>query len=462
MKLANALKRCFKWDNPGGWATERDIRSLLNAPENGGVVIGGYNGKPMIYGGDNHVVVVSGLLSGKGVGLVIPTLMNYQGSAIVHDILGEAYDATAKRRKAMGQRVIRFAPGEDGSPRFNPLDFVRVGTEHESRDVVAVAAAVCPPTSHFDKCAFSVITALLLHGISEQGRAFTLADAYQLSQRQGIVDELAHSAAGAAREVAKDLMRPGDNEVSGILSTVAHCLAVYGDTSVAQATSSSDFSLDELQNGDTPVSLYLVTDCADAKRVTRVHQALLALVIKRGLSATIRYQDGHIVPHYRHKLLLLLDEYTRFERGVYGLADGLAFMAGYGIQSYITVRIISRDDTIIETMGREGIMANSHIRIFFTPNFAPTAEYISRQLGDVVEDGCSKPLLTPDEVFRLRPGPMDRTSGRNTCLTLRAGNAPILGTLVPCWDPLWKRMQPLQGQPRLDQYGATRDMLPPR
>ncbi len=46
MKLANAVKRCFKREN-SGWATEKDIRSLLKTPENGGVVIGGHAGKPL-------------------------------------------------------------------------------------------------------------------------------------------------------------------------------------------------------------------------------------------------------------------------------------------------------------------------------------------------------------------------------------------------------------------------------
>jgi type IV secretion system protein VirD4 len=285
MKLANAVKRCFKRSNQstdnGGWATEKDIRSLLKTPENGGVVIGGYAGKPLIYGGNNHVVSVGGLKSGMAC-LVIPTLMNYQGLVVVHDVRGELYDATAEHRRAMGQKVIRFAPGEADSPRFNPMDTVRFGTEHELDDVKSVAAAVCPPEDHWAKWAFSVITALLLHGINQHGQAFTLADVYQLSQRPGIVDELAHSPVGGAREVAKEMMRvQSPNELSGIMSTVAHFLCVYGDASVAQATSSSDFSLDELQNGDTPVTLYLVTDYADEKRGTLVHQALLALVIKR-------------------------------------------------------------------------------------------------------------------------------------------------------------------------------------
>ncbi|MBU2772646.1 type IV secretory system conjugative DNA transfer family protein [Acidithiobacillus ferrooxidans] len=432
MKLANAVKRCFKREN-SGWATEKDIRSLLKTPENGGVVIGGHAGKPIIYGGNNHVVAVGGPRSGKTAGLVIPTLTTYRGSVVVHDVRGELYKATADHRRAMGQKVIRFAPGEVDSPRFNPMDTVRVGTKHESDDVKSVAAAVCPPVSHFDKWAFSVIVALLLHGISEQGRAFTLADAYQLSQRPGIVEELAQSTVEVAREFAKDLMRTSPNELSGILSTAAYLLAPYGDEAVAQATSSSDFDLDELQNGDTPVTLYLVTDGADAKRVTRVHQALLALLIKRGLSATIRYQDGQMVSPYRHKLLLLLDDYARFERGVYGLSDGLAFMAGYGLQSYVAVQNADQLKSL------DSIVANSHIRVFVSPADMGTAEYVSKMLGDVVKDGCRKPLLTPDEVLRLPPGPMYRLNGvvrlisGLACLTLRAGNAPIFGAVVPFW-----------------------------
>jgi type IV secretion system protein VirD4 len=413
MKLANAMKRCFKRSN-SGWATDKDIRSLLKTPENGGVVIGGYAGKPLIYGGNNHVVAVGGPRSGKTAGLVIPTLMNYRGSVVVHDVRGELYNATAEHRKEMGQKVIRFAPGEANSPRFNPLDIVRFGTEHESDDVKSVAAAVCPPVSHFDKCAFSVIVALLLHGIREHGQAFTLADAYQLSQRPGIVDELAHSAVGVAREFAKDLMRTSPNEVSGILSTVAHFLGVYGDAFVAQATSSSDFKLDELQSGDTPVTLYLVSDYADAKRVTRVHQALLSLLIKAGAGRTVHFDGtGRMLPSYKHKLLLLLDDYTRFEQGVYGLSDALPFLAAYGIQSFITVQNADQ----LKALG--DMVNNSHIRIFLPSADMETAECLSKMLGNIEgDDGRIK----PEELLRLRP---------YTCLTLRAGNAPIFGEVVP-------------------------------
>ena len=307
MKLANALKRCFKRSD-SGFATEKDVRSLLKAPKSGGVVIGGYDGKPIIYGGDDNVIVVAGgPRPMKGVGLVVRTLMTYRGSVVVHDFRGDLYRQTAKCREAMGQKVIRFAPGE--------------------------------------------------------------------------------------------------------VETV-----------------SSDFSVTDLQNGDTPVTLYLVSDSANPKQASPVHRALLSAIIQTGLSAVIRYQDGHMITPYRHKLLLLLSEYACFDGGVPGLSEGIPFMADYGIQSYITVRNTEQLEDLCT------IVANSHIRIFLpSPGInIKTAEYFSKMMGTVESSqGVHKPLMTADDV---------RLLFRDHCLTLMPGHAPIFGALVPCWDPLWKRM----------------------
>jgi type IV secretory pathway TraG/TraD family ATPase VirD4 len=286
MKLANAIQRSSKRSTgKDKWATEKDIRSLLKMPENGGVVIGGYAGKPLVYGGDNHVVAVGVPGSGKTAGLVIPSLMLYKGSVVVHDVGGELYKATADHRRDMGQKVVRFAPGE--------------------------------------------------------------------------------------------------------------------------ADTSGDLDLYELQNGDTPVTMYLISD--GARQVSLVHQALLASIIKNGLSARIQYQEGHVVPHYRHKLLLLLDDYGSFDGGVPGLDDSVAFMAGYGIQSFIVVQNAAQ----MKNLG--SIVANSHIRVFVSPD-AETAEYLSKMMGG-------------------KPVPSQNGPDGIPCFTLRAGNAPIMGAIVPAGLP---------------------------
>ena len=67
--------------------------------------------------------------SGKGVGLVIPTLLAWSESAVVYDIKGENWAKTAGFRQAQGHMCFKFSPVEDGNgSRFNPLSEVRIGT----------------------------------------------------------------------------------------------------------------------------------------------------------------------------------------------------------------------------------------------------------------------------------------------------------------------------------------------
>ena len=75
--------------------------------------------------------------SGKGVGLVIPTLLSWTGSAVVHDIKGENWQLTAGFRARFG-RVLLFDPTNPQSAAYNPLLEVRRG-DTEVRDVQNVA-----------------------------------------------------------------------------------------------------------------------------------------------------------------------------------------------------------------------------------------------------------------------------------------------------------------------------------
>jgi len=81
--------------------------------------------------------------SGKTVGLVIPTLLSWPKSAVIHDLKGEIWAKTAGWRAAspehggLGQRVYKFEPTviDGSSVRINPFDRIRIGTEYEVQDV---------------------------------------------------------------------------------------------------------------------------------------------------------------------------------------------------------------------------------------------------------------------------------------------------------------------------------------
>src|SRR5690606_20010793 len=87
--------------------------------------------------------------SGKGVGLVVPSLLTWPGSAVVHDIKGENWGLTAGWR-ARFSHCLLFNPTDVRSAAYNPLLEVRRGL-HEVRDVQNIADILVDPEGALDR-----------------------------------------------------------------------------------------------------------------------------------------------------------------------------------------------------------------------------------------------------------------------------------------------------------------------
>jgi type IV secretion system protein VirD4 len=124
------------------WATASDVRSAGLLGEDG-VVLGRYEGRYLRHDGPEHVLCYAPTRSGKGVGLVVPSLLTWAGTAIVHDIKGENWKLTSGWRARIG-RVLLFDPTNPKSTAYNPLLEVRRG-DHEVRDVQNIADILVDP-----------------------------------------------------------------------------------------------------------------------------------------------------------------------------------------------------------------------------------------------------------------------------------------------------------------------------
>lgn len=121
---------------------------------------------------NKHLAVIAPTRSGKGVGLIVPTLLGgWKESVIVNDIKSENWGITAGYRKTrMGHTVIKFEPtATDGSTaRWNPLDEIPVGTPDEVSAAQNLAAIIADyegkgKPDHWTANAANVIMAVLLH-----------------------------------------------------------------------------------------------------------------------------------------------------------------------------------------------------------------------------------------------------------------------------------------------------------
>ena len=85
--------------------------------------------EPIFFEQEGHLLTIGPTGAGKGVSCIIPALLTYPGPVIVIDPKGEACQVTARRRRMMGQQVIRLDPfgvTTKDTDALNPLDILNL------------------------------------------------------------------------------------------------------------------------------------------------------------------------------------------------------------------------------------------------------------------------------------------------------------------------------------------------
>ncbi|GAA0518956.1 conjugal transfer protein TraG [Pigmentiphaga daeguensis] len=377
------------------WATYDEIvKAGLTRPA--GVFLGRFNYKGvqhyLRHEGPEHVMAFAPTRSGKGVGLVVPSLLTWPGSVVVHDIKGENWTLTAGWR-ARFSHCLLFNPTDTRSAANNPLLEVRRGT-HEVRDVQNIADILVDPEgalerkNHWEKTSHALLVGAILHVLyagsdkTLRGVAAVLSDparTFEATLRAMMVtrhlDDGPHPVVASA---AREVLNKSDNERSGVLSTAMSFLGLYRDPTVAAVTSRCDWRIADLLDARHPVSLYLVVPPSDISR-TKPLVRLLLNQIGRRLTESLDGSDGIA---RRHKLLLMLDEFPALGRLDF-FESTLAFMAGYGLRAFLIAQSLNQ---IEKAYGpNNSILDNCHVRVAFASNDERTAKRISDALGTATE-----------------------------------------------------------------------------
>jgi type IV secretion system protein VirD4 len=432
--------------------------------------------------GPEHVLAYAPTRSGKGVGLVIPTLLSWPHSSVTYDVKGEAYALTSGWRKSIGHKVLRFAPTDPtgAGVSFNPLDEVRLGTLYEVSDAQNQANMIVDPdgkglNDHWAKTGHALLVGAILHVLYSEREKTLPGVANFLSDPSRDIEETFKLMLTTSHDVdfsrgwldsngeptrthptiamsARDMLNKAPNEASGVLSTAMSFLTLYRDPIVASNTSKSEFRISDLMNHDTPVSLYIVVPPADKDRLKPLVRLLITMIV-RGLANDMGFEGGRAVANYKHRLLLMMDEFPSLGK-LDIFEEALAFIAGYGIKAYIIIQDLKQ---LRRYYGQdETITSNTHIRSAYAPNTLETAKALSETLGkqtvvkqtvgysgkranptmDSISTNVtevSRDLMTPDEVMRLK-APVKDVKGdiveAGDMLVMAAGQAPIFATQI--------------------------------
>jgi type IV secretion system protein VirD4 len=371
------------------WAEKREIRhaGLLRSE---GVVLGRWRGEYLRHDGPEHVLCFAPTRSGKGVGLVVPTLLTWPDSAIVHDIKGENWALTAGWRARFG-RVLLFDPTDADSAAYNPLLEVRRG-EGEVRDVQNIADVLVDPEgaldrrNHWEKTSHSLLVGAILHVLyAEPDKTLAGVANFLADPRRPIETTLRammttpHLGARGVHPViasaGRELLNKSGNERSGVLSTAMSFLGLYRDPVVAHVTRQCEWRIRDLVESEDPTTLYFVVPPSDISR-TKPLVRLILNQIGRRLTEKLEPSLRH------HRLLLMLDEFPALGRLDF-FEGALAFMAGYGIKSVLIAQSLNQ---IEKAYGQNhSILDNCHVRVSFATNDERTAKRVSDALGTATE-----------------------------------------------------------------------------
>ena len=389
-----------------------------------GVVLGkDPRGREIIHNGVEHIMLMAPTRSGKGVGVIIPTLLTWKHSTIVNDIKGENYQLTKKFRETLGHKCLKFDPTNTvDSCRYNPLLGINKGKNCEYQDTRIIAEIICASDrpDHWSQSATSFLTGIILHIIYSESNPtlggivrfltstetnfedkMELIMSYPHTEDSTLFENIYHDVVKlnvedeetkelivtefpnthpVAARVAGDMLGKADKERASIVSTALTKLGIYQDPIIDKNTSGSDFKVNDLMNAKVPLDLFLVTP-PKALDVTAPLFRLIITQIIYGLTEEMVFSDGTENKGYKHRLLLLLDEFPALGK-IPLIEKALAFIAGYGMKALLITQDINQVNRLYTK--DNSVLSNCYITVFYTPAKSDheTPRLISNSLGD--------------------------------------------------------------------------------
>lgn len=443
------------------FANSADIRKMGLFPkkgkdgkiDNNGIIIGMYNNQLLRFGGQQFVALGAPTRSGKGVGIVIPNLLDYPNSCVVQDIKLECFEYTSKYRKEiLKQDIFLFNPYSFKTHRYNPLFYIDMKGENADAELNDFANILYPlkndgsVTDYFNgkakdlfiglcymmndllwtrkgiaflqkyelECSFSLYGILKLsEGLNFEveiadGEIKTIsnfADTYNTLVEMKMVSPKAKERIDAFFEIKSD------NERSSAMGSFISPLAIFRADNMRLATSANDFDFRDLRRKKMTIYIGITPDkLASAKPILNIFwQQLILINVQQGLPQSNK--------ELKHPCLLLMDEFTA-SGYLATYSSAISFIAGYDLRSLI----IYQADSQLTNNKPEGygqaeantLLKNHACRIYYAMK-DDDAERLSKALGTKTvkqrsrnlgqgggsESETSRALMLPKEIEEM-------------------------------------------------------------
>lgn len=368
-----------------------------------GILVGRYRGRLLSLPGQLSVMVSAPPRSGKGVGLVIPNLLNWPDSVVVLDVKGENYAITAGYRAAHGQAVYAFSPFDDEgcSHRWNPLSALRPTALHRVGDLLAIGQVLFPndgggtsSEAFFSDQARNLFMGLGLLLLESPELPRTIGE--MLRQASGRGKTLREHLGGVIAQRAEEerplsdecvdalqrLLSNSENTMSSIVATFTAPLTIFADAVVDAATSADDFRLEDVRR--RRMSIYV--------RIPPSRLASARPLLNLFFSQIINLNTQHLPEHdptLLYQCLIVNDEFTAMGR-VSSITNAAAYLPGYNLRLLTVIQAMSQLDAVYGEKEARSFATNHGLQILFAPREQRDADEYSAMLGHFTERATSR------------------------------------------------------------------------
>ena len=389
---------------------EVDRAGLLGGgakPATPSILVGRYRGKFLALPGQLSVMLSAPTRSGKGVGVVIPNLLNWPDSAVVLDIKGENYDITAGYRAEHGQAVYAFSPFDESarSHRWNPLTAVRASPLHRVGDLLTIGQVFFPndgsgtsSEAFFNDQARNLFLGLGLLLLETPELPRTIGELLRQSSGKGqtlkghltaVIEQRRNDAvpghapfSDECTDALQRLLSNSENTLTSIVSTLNAPLTIFADAVVDAATSADDFRLEDVRR--RRMSIYV--------RIPPNRLANARPLLNLFFSQLVSLNTQHLPeqdPSLTVQCLLVNDEFAAMGRvGI--ISSAAAFLAGYNLRLLTVVQAMSQLDAVYGEKDARTFATNHGLQILYAPREQRDADEYSAMLGHFTERAESR------------------------------------------------------------------------
>lgn len=455
------------------WATEEDVKRA-NLRSKKGMLLGKDSSGYFVADGFQHALLFAPTGSGKGVGFVIPNLLYWEDSVIVHDIKLENHALTSGWRQKAGQKVFVWAPADpDGITHcYNPIDWVSSKPGQMVDDVQKIANLIMPEKEFWNNEARSLFVGVVLYLLAVPDKVKSFGEVVRTMRSDDVVYNLAVVLDTIGKQIhpvaymnIAAFLQKADKERSGVISTLNSSLELWANPLIDTATASSDFNIQTFKRQKTTVYVGLTPD-----NIQRL-QPLMQVFYQQATEFLSRKIPNKQEDPYG--VMFLMDEFPTLGK-MEQFKTGIAYFRGYNVRLFLIIQDTEQLKGTYEEAGMNSFLSNSTYRITFSANNMETANLISQLCGNKTVEQASqnKPkfldlnpaarslhvsevqraLLLPQEVILLP---------RDEQIVLIESFPPIKSKKIKYYDDSFfkKRLLPPTSIPTQEPYDARKVKL---